>query len=140
MIFIDNFLSGVIVTGTMIPTFSIYPDPLTTFCVSYDRISQSINAYFCGPNNRDLTPHEGEAMKLIGERFSAKSQQFLCVAATKEMFYGLKSLCQNIIEQAYYETGVKFDLDTNSIDEFLGIPRFSHYDQIGRKPTTSVVG
>jgi len=97
-----------------------------TLHLSYCPTTKSISANFSKPLNRDLTFHEEEAMALIGKKFSEQYASLLYEAATKETFCWLKSLCQSIIDQVYCETGVKFDLDTAGIDNFLGAPRFSY--------------
>jgi hypothetical protein len=98
-----------------------------TLHLSYDRISQSISANFSKPANRDLTSREEGAMKLFAERFFEQSNQFLYEAVNQKTLEGLKYLCQSIIDQVYAETGVKINLDTTGIDQFVGQSRFGYY-------------
>jgi hypothetical protein len=98
-----------------------------TLHLSYCPTTKSISANFSKPHNYDLTHREEEAITLVGERFSEQSADLLNEPATNQTFSNLKSLCQSIIEQVAYETGVEINLDTTGTDQFISQSRHSYY-------------
>ena len=97
-----------------------------TFHLSYHPTTKSISANFSKSHNYDLTPREEDAITLVGERFSEQSADLLNEPATSQTFSALKYLCQSIIEQVAYETGVEINLDTTGIDRFTSQSRYCY--------------
>jgi hypothetical protein len=87
---------------------------IPTLIISYDRLLQKINAQFFGQN---LTPLEEQALVLLKSKWETQMLigQFLHSTVNYALFSQVTKECQDILNQVYQETGIKFNLDNSGL-------------------------
>jgi hypothetical protein len=97
-----------------------------TFVLSYDHQKQAISAHFSHPYPNDLLREEREAMDIIANQFTTLlAPRFIHQAVTTPMLQAISAATQQILDSAYYQTGVEFLLDDKYLaSQFSPIKRW----------------